>query len=195
MQEIWKPVKNYENLYEVSNTGKIKSLSYNHCKTQKIMKPTINSAGYYKVELYKNGKSNIFYVHRLVSESFIENPNNYPCVNHIDCDKTNNNVYNLEWVTYKQNTKHAIKNGLFTPAPLKGKHGKYNPNCKSILQYDTNGNFIKLWYSATEAAKFFNCKSELICACLRGRNKTSKGFMWKYYNGGEIPLKISPLKK
>lgn len=190
MQEIWKPVKNYENLYEVSNTGKIKSLSYNHQKTPKIMKPTINSAGYYKVELYKNGKSNIFSIHRLVAESFIENPNNYPCVNHIDCNKKNNNVSNLEWVTHKQNSYHAMQNGLYVQPPLKGKHGKDNPLCKPILQYDTDGNFVKLWYSATEASLAFNCKSTTICSCLNGRLKTAKGFVWKYYDGNKIPNKI-----
>ena len=194
MQEIWKPIKNYENLYEISNTGKIKSLLYKHRKTPKIMKPTINSSGYFKVELYKNGKSKIFYIHRLVAESFIKNQNNYPCINHIDCDKTNNNVSNLEWVTYEQNTKHALKNGLFTPAPLKGKYGKENPNSKPLLQYDKGGNFIKLWHCRADVARFYNCHESSVNNCVSGRKKTCKGYIWKSYNGGEIPLKISPLK-
>lgn len=194
MQEIWKPIKNYEGLYSASNTGKIKSLHYKHKNMEKTLNLSKQSCGYLKVELYKNGKSKIYYVHRLIAETFIQNPDNLPQVNHIDGNKLNNNVNNLEWVTASQNQIHAVKNRLHAPSYFKGKFGSESLNSKQVLQYDLFGNFIKLWCCRAEASRFYNCNQSSINNCVAGRTKTCKGFMWKYYNGGEIPLKISPLK-
>lgn len=100
MNEIWKDIEGYEGLYQISNLGKIKSLTKN-C----ILKPS-NCRKYKGVNLYKNGITKTKSIHRLVAIAFIPNPNNYPCVNHIDCNKENNNADNLEWCTYKQNNNH-----------------------------------------------------------------------------------------
>ena len=109
--EIFKDIEGYEGLYQVSNLGNIKSL---HCNKEKIMKPTIrsNNYQYYFVGLLKDGKRKYFAVHRLVAIMFIPNPNNYEQVDHLDGNKLNNNVKNLEWVTPKENTNRAWNKGL-----------------------------------------------------------------------------------
>lgn len=112
MQNIeWRPIKNFEGLYEVSNTGLIKSL---HCGKEKILKQVIrsNNYPYYFIGLLKNGERKYFAVHRLVAQAFISNPNNYEQVDHLDGNKLNNNVDNLEWVTPKENTNRAWNKGL-----------------------------------------------------------------------------------
>lgn len=107
MKEIWKPVKGFEN-YFVSNFGKVK-------RGGKEINPYIDSTKYSKVGLAKGyGEQKKFLLHRLVAEAFIPNPNNKPEVNHIDGNKQNNCVANLEWVTRAENVKHAQKNGLMT---------------------------------------------------------------------------------
>lgn len=110
--EEWKPVVGYEGLYEISNLGRVKSLTKwqgnKHIFSEHIIKPTDNGHGYMIVSLRKEGKRKSHYVHRLVATEFIENYKNYKYVNHIDYDKTNNKVNNLEWCTQKQNIIHSI---------------------------------------------------------------------------------------
>lgn len=106
MKEIWKPIKDYEGLYEVSNLGRVKSLRNNI-----TLKPEVKN-GYSSVNLCKEGCMKHRYIHRLVAEAFIENPNKYKCINHINCDKQNNKVDNLEWCSQKHNIKESIKNNL-----------------------------------------------------------------------------------
>ena len=113
--ECWKPIKDYEGIYEVSNYGRVKSLErviYNsgtknglYTIHEKIIKQRINKKrhGYCELSLHKNGKEKRFKVHRLVAEAFIPNPNNLPEVNHIDGNKENNHASNLEWCTSKEN--------------------------------------------------------------------------------------------
>ena len=105
MKEIWKPIKGYEKLYEVSNFGKIKSL-----KKKIILKQFKNTNGYFQVELWKNKKGKQFLVHKLVAESFILNINNFPFINHIDENKENNCTNNLEWCTAKYNCNYGTRN-------------------------------------------------------------------------------------
>ena len=99
--EIWKDIEGFEN-YQVSSWGRVRS-------DNGIIKPYRNGKGYLKVGLMKNGKSNKKRVNRLVAMAFIENPNNYPFVDHIDGNKENNSITNLRWVTDKQNKEHAAK--------------------------------------------------------------------------------------
>lgn len=118
MASEWIDVKGYEGIYAVNRKGEIKSLErtiyqqgfgYRKLK-EHLMKPFDNGHGYMIVALRKDGKSTNHYVHRLVADHFIHNPNNYPEVNHIDYDRSNNGVDNLEWVNRKMNVKHSIKN-------------------------------------------------------------------------------------
>lgn len=107
---LWKPVKGYEGLYEVSNTGEIKSIYYG--KKPRILKKSKTTTGYYKVELYKKKKRKSIRVHRLVAMAFIPNLEMKPNINHKDGNPLNNNMDNLEWCTQLENVIHAIETGL-----------------------------------------------------------------------------------
>lgn len=109
-KEIWKPVVNFESLYEVSNLGRVYSI-----RTDKILKPRIhdshkNGDGYHRVHLCVNGKKYDYFVHRLVAEAFIPNPYGYTQINHRDEDKTNNDVSNLEWCDCNYNCNYGTRN-------------------------------------------------------------------------------------
>ena len=116
--EVWKDIEGYEGLYQVSTCGNVKSLpkvrrngTGTYIQKERLLKPSNTSTGYKKVELYKDGKRKSFKVHRLVAIAFIPNPDNKPEVNHIDGNKINNNIDNLEWVTSSENTIHAYETG------------------------------------------------------------------------------------
>lgn len=117
MKKEWKPLINYENSYEISNFGEIRSIDRISGKRKgiikgKFLKQSINHKGYLEVRLFKNSKSISKIVHRLIALNFIPNPLNLPQINHIDGNKTNNFVNNLEWVSNSQNQLHAYKIGL-----------------------------------------------------------------------------------
>lgn len=176
--EIWKDVPSYEGLYQVSNYGRVKSLSrkaYNHFTKERIMTQVTTKKGYKQVRLHNGKKSQGFRVHRLVANTFISNSDNKPQVNHIDGNKQNNCVDNLEWVTPKQNMRHAVDNGL-----LRDVSGNHNPNCKTINQYDLNGNFIKQWKSMYEIHKELGINRHSIRNCCTGVLKTSHNYIWRY---------------
>lgn len=107
MLAIWKPIKNYEGLYEVSNLGGVRSI-----KTGKVLRPRIIRGDYLQVVLYRDKRPKPFLVHRLVAAEFNENEFSKPEVNHIDGNKNNNRTDNLEWVTRCENQQHAFKTGL-----------------------------------------------------------------------------------
>lgn len=118
--EIWKEIKNYEKCYEVSNLGRVRSLArkvnsrWGKCRTAKgmILKPATTRDGYYYVDLKRNQKSNKQRINRLVAIAFIDNPCNKLQVNHINGNKKDNRVENLEWCTQSENQKHAFRTGL-----------------------------------------------------------------------------------
>lgn len=114
MIEIWKPINNFEDYYEISNFGNIRKIGgknqFGKFKIFKNIKPYMNEKGYLKVGLSKNNRRKIYKLHRLVAEHFLPNPNNYPEINHIDFNKQNNRVDNLEWCTHKENIQHYWEN-------------------------------------------------------------------------------------
>ena len=180
MKEIWKDVKGYDGKYQVSNLGHVRSMSFAHTRQAKVLKATPTNCGYVKVELYANGKGKVKYVHRLVAQAFIPNPDNKPQVNHIDGNKDNNVASNLEWCSPGENQTHAIAHGLREPSPMTGRKGKLCPTSKPILQYDLEGNFIKRWDSIADANRSFGKGHSNISLCLTGRHKTAYGFKWEY---------------
>ena len=107
MKEIFKDIPGYEGLYQVSNLGNVKSLHYNKSNRQVILKPKLTKTGYCRVGLHSKGVSKDFYIHRLVAEAFLDNPNNLSDVNHKDENKTNNNINNLEWVSHEYNMNYG----------------------------------------------------------------------------------------
>ena len=168
MQEIWKDIEGYEGAYQISNFGRIKNKI-------KILSPQINNCGYLRIIL----KNKHYSIHRLVALAFLPNPENKPQVNHIDGNKTNNYVTNLEWVTASENQKHNYKNLHFKP-PMLGKKGKNHVASKNIYQFDIYNNFIKKWDSIIEASNSLNINSCNIVNCAKGNRKTAGKFIWKY---------------
>lgn len=124
MQEIWKDIKDYEGIYQVSNLGRVRSLTrkvktFNGFRITKgqLLKPLKTNRNYFRVDLKQNQKNKYKSIHRLVAETFIPNPNNYPIINHIDGDTSNNKADNLEWCTQSHNIKEAYRVGLARPTP------------------------------------------------------------------------------
>lgn len=167
MKEIWKDVEGYEGLYQVSNFGKVKSLNYNHTGKEKLLSQTLQ-AGYFHTIFFKNGKSKTPSIHRLVAVAFIPNPQNLPCVNHIDGNKFNNCVDNLEWCTVKENTYHAVYTGLI--------------QSKRVCQYSKDGKLLNTFVNAREAERQTGIRHNNIYLCCNNtpRYKTAGGFVWKF---------------
>lgn len=182
--EVWKEVKGYEGLYQVSNFGRVKSLLrfnnyYNaiykeqkkRIQKERLLNIRKTPRGYLQVCLTANSLSNNKLVHRLVAEAFIPNPLNKPQVNHIDGNKENNKVSNLEWMTSQENNKHAHKIGL-----------NKSHNKRKVNQYDLDWNYIKTWNSITDFLKEtnLNLKNSGITSCCKGKQRTAYGYKWKY---------------
>ena len=181
MLEVWKDIPNYEGLYQISNLGNVKSLCFGARNIRKsnivkLLHQSPNNLGYHKVQLYKDGKSKMFYVHRLVALSFIPNPDNKPQINHKDGNKDNNTVDNLEWATSKENLNHAITSGLRTSTPRLGIKAKP----RKINQYDKRGNYVATHYGIAETAQLFNVSYKSLQSCLSGHHKSSGGYVWRY---------------
>lgn len=106
-KQIWKDIEGYEGLYQVSNTGKVRSLNYRRTGKTKVIKQSTDKLGYKSVFLCKDGKNKGYLVHRLVALAFIPNPNNYPVINHKDENPSNNYYKNLEWCTQEYNCNYG----------------------------------------------------------------------------------------
>jgi len=172
MNEIWKDVIGYEGYYKVSNCGNVRS-------NYKILKQQLAFKNYLKVDLKMNNVRKTITVHRLVAINFIPNPENKLTVNHIDGNKLNNNVQNLEWATYGENNKHAVDNNL-RKSPWTGKLGKFNPNSKIVQQFDLTGKLLYEYFGTHEAERMTGISFKYISRCCLGDRKTSGGFLWSY---------------
>lgn len=186
--EVWKDIDNWEGIYQISNYGRLKS--FKQSENGKILKITNKINSYLSVVLCKQYEGKItresWKLHRLVAKAFLKNPNNLPEVNHIDFNKHNNEVDNLEWVSKKENTKHAIKG-----KPQIINHLiEYNKNekPKSVMQYDKNMNCIGIFKSAREAQRRTGiCSRNILQVCSKtpfnnkgNVRKTAGGYIWKY---------------
>ena len=182
MQEIWKDIKNYEGLYQVSNLGRVKSFprTGTHQATEHILSQANGSKGYMLVVL-QNKSRKTCRVHRLVAEAFIPNPNNLPQVDHIDDNKKNNCVSNLQWITNEDNMKKSWQTGARTLEKTY-KRGKEHFRARAINQYDMQGNFIKTWCSISEAERQLNLKRSNIGYCCQNKKKSANGYKWEYVN-------------
>ena len=172
MSEIWKPIKDFSH-YEVSNKGRIRSKQFDKYHKGTILKLSKCGRGYYKVILCKNKKHYNVMVHRIVAQTFIPNPKNKPTVNHIDGNKTNNSVDNLEWNTYSENLKHAYKNGLNYWTEKKGRG--YVP--VSQINYIT-GEKIADYFSIAEASRKTNTNSNTLKDCIANKVNVTNGYVW-----------------
>lgn len=175
MEEEWRDIKGYEGLYEVSNMGRVKSLNYGRTGKSKILRPNETRLGYLRICLCKYGKHKIYWVHRLVLMTFNPNPDMKSLeVNHIDEDKTNNRLENLEWVTRKENINHGTRNDRVAEKMTNGK------NSIPVVQLSLEGKFIKAYKSAMDAEREGSFHNSNIIACCKGRYKTHGGFRWCY---------------
>jgi hypothetical protein len=109
--EVWKSIKDYPN-YQISNLGNVKSLNNYKRNYYKILSPSLSKSGYYQIGIRLDKKRIYHTIHRLIAIHFIDNNENYKCVNHKDGNKLNNSIENLEWCSYSINNKHAYDNGL-----------------------------------------------------------------------------------
>lgn len=181
MEEVFKDIKGFEGLYQVSNMGRVKSLRRTFIDKsgrkqgakERILKPIADSCGYLVVNLSSGDKQKKIKVHRLVCAAFHKNPANKPCVNHIDENKANNVASNLEWCTYEENNNHGSRNERAAKAIAKAKS-------KQIGQYALDGKLIKVWASAREAQRKAGFSFQHISDVANGKRKTHKNFIWKY---------------
>ena len=173
MTEIYKDIKDLEGLYQVSNFGNVLSLNYHRSGKPKLLKPRKIKGGYLQVLFCKNGEMKNYLVHRLVAETFLPNPNNFPEVNHKDEDKTNNSVENLEWCDGKYNQNYGTRNERISKANTNGKLSK------PVLQFSKTGELIREWPSTQECSRNgFN--QSAVAECCQGKRKSHKGFKWQY---------------
>lgn len=196
MNEVWKDIKGYEGVYQVSNHGRVRSLNHSVvqmnngtlCKRLykgRVLTQRTSNGGYKRVHL-SNGKNNKWYsVHRLVAFAFCEKPDGNDIVNHIDNNPDNNRAENLEWTTYKGNMQHASKQGRMHYQPDNLKRAQLARNLP-VIATDKSGHEIT-YKSITEACKSLNlsesirghissvCKGEYGC-------KTAGGYRWRYAN-------------
>ena len=158
--EIWKPIKDYEGIYEISNLGRVKSLKRINSI---ILKHGLTKDGYPQLNLYKNGKVKVFRVHTLVAINFIENTFNKETVNHINGIKNDNRVENLEWLNRQEQTIHSFKNKLQTKT-----------NNKIVLNIE-NGVYYE---SVVEASICFNLKKSSLVSKLNGTRKNNTNLIY-----------------
>ena len=155
-REIFKDIEGTNGKYQISNLGRVYNTERN-----RFLKGGISLAGYMRVVLTIDGKKYYKNIHRLVAEAFIPNPDNLPFINHINEEKTDNSIENLEWCTQEHNNTWGSK-------------------ASRILQYDTQGNFIKEYQSRIFAAREVGVSADAITQCCCGISRTAAGYIWKY---------------
>lgn len=160
----WKPIQNFEDLYEINENGDIRSKNPRY-KNKELLKQSINSKGYKVVTLCREGKQKTFTVHRLVALAFIPNPNNLPCVNHKDEIKINNNISNLEWCSYYYNNTYGER---LTKSSLK--------KGKPVRCIEEN----KIYPNAHIASKITKISQSSIWCCCSGKRNSAGGYHWEY---------------
>lgn len=191
MKEIWKEIPGYDGDYQVSNLGKVKSLKNGQ---EKIMNLIKDKGGYLRIGLSKNNNTQICLVHRLVASMFIPNPLMLREVNHIDGDKTNNNVENLEWTTRSENILHAFRLGLKA-----NKTGSNSPHAKTFYQFNKKGILIRKWGSLVECSKYLAYITKEnpetirinLTATLHNRHKSCCGYYFSFEPQIDLDSKLS----
>ena len=208
-KEVWKPIRNYEGLYEVSNMGRVKSLERtvwvnggSYKKSERILKPQ-KVRGYLGVSLCKDAELKRYLVHRLVGQAFMENPEGFKEINHIDEDKTNNKVENLEWCNRSYNANFGTRNQRVAEKLRGRKKSKESvekrvekmrgrkqseehikkrvqKNSKPVYSINKESGLIVYWNSAKEAGRVLGIDNSSITKCCKGKLKSIKGYTFFY---------------
>ena len=176
VNEQWKPIKGFEGLYEVSDLGRVKSVSrviargdVRQTVNERILSPKLSKKGYLIVGLHRNGSSLYRYIHRLVGDAFLERPDCECEINHINEDKMDNRVENLEWCTHTANVNHGT-----------GRCRHDRAVARPCSCYTENGQYIRSYVSITEAARELGVGKSSILAAIVGKSATCKGMIWTY---------------
>jgi len=170
MKEIWKDIPNYEGLYQSSNLGRIRNVN-----TNRILKQQVDHDGYFIITLRKGKAKRTYKVHRLVAKTFMPGNHKTLQVNHISGIKSDNSVSNLEWVTLKENIKHAYKIGIYSSE----QHSKAQNKSKKPVLKLKNGIIIKRYDSLKQASKENNVTKQSIYHAIK-KQRDCVGYQWKY---------------
>ena len=175
VDEQWRPVVGFEGLYEISNLGRVKSLGNNKSRKEKVLKPGMTKDGYLFVILCRNGKGKTFKVHRLVAIAFLPNPKGLPEVNHLNEDKTNNVVTNIEWTSRWDNMHYGSLYERMAASRSKTVEASKFPDFRTI----------ELRFDSTKEANRNGYNSGAVSACCRGcyhyeGNNKYKGLYWRF---------------
>ena len=175
LKAMWKKFiyEGQETEYSVSTEGEVRKDITNYILSQS------SQQDYKFVGLIINGKQKRMRVHRMVALTFIDNPDNKPYVNHINGNRSDNNVENLEWVTPSENTQHAVNTGLF-------KSGR----ARAVVQYNLNGEQMATFESASEAARQTGGSQSKITMCCRRQRDSANDYQWRYYDDIQDVQKI-----
>ena len=182
--EIWRDIPGYEGLYQISNLGRVKSLNHliKHLGGERLIKGKVlaprknKNNGYLYIILSKDGTSKTKTIHRIVSQVFINNPNNLPEVDHINRDRTDNRVNNLRWVDRLTQCKNKNYKNIADAVKITGKK-----NSKPVLQYTLDNIFVAEYQSAAEAARQTGFNAAHISKCCNGKKYKKVGnFIWKF---------------
>lgn len=191
-QEVWKDVVGYEGLYKISNNGRLlrceRLASNNHLLPYKIKVLKRKKNGYFGATIVNlKGECKNVLIHRLVAEAFIPNPENKPCVDHIDGVKWNNNVENLRWCTHKENInfplsikKRCASEKIAQNKPQVIMKKIQSSHKKMVLQYNLSGELIREFNSLHEIKRILGFDIYNISACCNNRRKNAFGFIWKF---------------
>lgn len=166
MEEIWKDIPGYEGIYQISNLARVKrNTRFSKIRggeskiiSERILKIAKPKSGYFQLALSLNGKLTPYYLHRILAQAFIPNPNEYPIINHINGIRDDCRIENLEWCTYSYNTRDEMKRNNRNPiVNFKGLHRtkKYRYNNKPVIQFYLVVNFIKLYWRMSQSKKYF----------------------------------------
>lgn len=191
MKEEWRTIPEWD-LYEISNFGRLRGkdrIINNHggsyLRKARLLKPVKDRHGYYTFWLKQNGKKKNVKIHRLVATCFIPNPENKPCVNHIDNNPSNNSVDNLEWATMQENTDWMIKQGRFkrTKEWLNNLHKAQEPTYKAVKGTNIETGEV-IYFEKLNSVREQGFQPSCVCVCCKHKNGVTqhKGYVWEYVN-------------
>ena len=183
MQEVWKPIEGTNGMYEVSNTGKIRSVNYRGTGVPKTLSSQLDHKGYCRIHVKKKEFAyRTFKVHREVAHAFVPNPQKKTQVNHINGIKTDNRAENLEWVTHQENADHAMENGLWKNN-LEASRLENESRKKAIIATNIKTGQKLHFSSMSDAERTLGTKH--INAVIRGERKQAHGFIFEYAKEGD----------